>query len=150
MAIEWLTNLFSNGASKLVGEVGGIIDSLHTSKEEKMVLQNEIEKAIMKNNLANLQMLADYDQQITDRHANDMQSDSWLSKNVRPMALIFLTVTAVVLAYMTIFLLSPDKVVLLEIWVALLTTLLTTVYVFYFGSRGIEKITKMFKSNPKE
>ena len=68
MAIGWLTNLFSNGASKLVGEVGSIIDSLHTSKEEKMVLQNEIEKAIMKNNLANLQMLADYDQQITDRH----------------------------------------------------------------------------------
>ena len=146
MAIGWLTNLFSNGASKLVGEVGSIIDSLHTSKEEKMVLQNEIEKAIMKNNLANLQMLADYDQQITDRHANDMQSDSWLSKNVRPMALIFLTVTAVLLAYLTIFLLEPAKVVLLEIWVVLLTTLLTTVYVFYFGSRGIEKITKMFKS----
>jgi hypothetical protein len=146
MAIKWLTNLFSNGASKLVGEVGGIIDSLHTSKEEKMALQNDIEKAIMQNNLANLQMLADYDQQITDRHANDMQSDSWLSKNVRPLALIFLTVTAVVLAYMTIFLLSPDKVVLLEIWVALLTTLLSLVYVFYFGSRGIEKSTKMFKS----
>lgn len=149
MAIEWLTNAFLGGASKLVGEVGGIVDALHTSTEEKIALKNDIEKAIMQNNLDNSKLLADYDQQITDRHANDMQSDSWLSKNVRPMALIFLTVMTVLLAYLTIFLLTPDKVTLLEIWVALLTTLLTMVYVFYFGSRGIEKITKIFKSNSK-
>jgi hypothetical protein len=70
-----------------------------------------------------------------------MKSDSWLSKNTRPMALIFLTLA------MTIFIVL-DSTVLLEIktgWVSLLETLLVTVYVAYFGSRGAEKITKIKK-----
>jgi len=74
---------------------------------------------------------------ISERWASDMKSDSWLSKNTRPMTLIFLTLA------MTIF-----STVLLEIktgWVSLLEALLITVYVAYFGSRGAEKITKIKK-----
>ena len=70
----------------------------------------------------------------------DMKSDSWLSKNTRPLALIFLTVAAV-------FIMSVDSFHLqFEVnsaWVDLLKTLLVTVYVAYFGSRGAEKITKI-------
>jgi len=78
---------------------------------------------------------------ISDRWASDMGSDSWLSKNTRPMTLIFLTLA------MTIFIVL-DSTVLLEInegWVSLLEALLITVYVAYFGSRGAEKITKIKK-----
>jgi hypothetical protein len=79
---------------------------------------------------------------ISDRWASDMGSDSWLSKNTRPMTLIFLTLA------MTIFIVL-DSTVLLEInegWVSLLLeALLITVYVAYFGSRGAEKITKIKK-----
>jgi len=78
---------------------------------------------------------------ISSRWASDMKSDSWLSKNTRPMALIFLTLA------MTIFIVL-DSTVLLEIktgWVSLLEALLITVYVAYFGSRGAEKITKIKK-----
>ena len=78
---------------------------------------------------------------ISSRWASDMKSDSWLSKNTRPMALIFLTLA------MTIFIIL-DSTVLLEIktgWVSLLEALLLTVYVAYFGSRGTEKITKIKK-----
>ena len=78
---------------------------------------------------------------ISSRWASDMKSDSWLSKNTRPMALIFLTLA------MTIFIIL-DSTVLLEIktgWVSLLEALLLTVYVAYFGSRGAEKITKIKK-----
>ena len=78
---------------------------------------------------------------ISVRWQSDMMSDSWLSKNTRPMALIFLTMS------MTVFIIL-DSTVLLEIktgWVSLLETLLVTVYVAYFGSRGAEKITKMRK-----
>lgn len=78
---------------------------------------------------------------ISERWANDMKSDSWLSKNTRPMTLIFLTLA------MTIFVIL-DSTVLLEIktgWVSLLEALLITVYVAYFGSRGAEKITKIKK-----
>ncbi len=76
---------------------------------------------------------------ISNRWMNDMRSDSWLSKNTRPMTLIFLTLA------MTIFIIL-DSTVLLEIktgWVSLLEALLITVYVAYFGSRGAEKITKI-------
>ena len=78
---------------------------------------------------------------ISERWANDMKSDSWLSKNTRPMTLIFLTLA------MTIFVIL-DSTVLLEIktgWASLLEALLITVYVAYFGSRGAEKITKIKK-----
>jgi len=78
---------------------------------------------------------------ISNRWASDMGSDSWLSKNTRPMTLIFLTLA------MTIFIVL-DSTVLLEInegWVSLLEALLITVYVAYFGSRGAEKITKIKK-----
>ena len=78
---------------------------------------------------------------ISSRWASDMKSDSWLSKNTRPMTLIFLTLA------MTIFIVL-DSTVLLEInegWVSLLEALLITVYVAYFGSRGAEKITKIKK-----
>ena len=78
---------------------------------------------------------------ISARWQSDMTSDSWLSKNTRPMALIFLTLA------MTIFIIL-DSTVLLEIktgWVSLLEALLLTVYVAYFGSRGDEKITKIRK-----
>ena len=78
---------------------------------------------------------------VSSRWASDMKSDSWLSKNTRPMTLIFLTLA------MTIFIIL-DSTVLLEIktgWVSLLEALLITVYVAYFGSRGAEKITKIKK-----
>ena len=78
---------------------------------------------------------------ISDRWNSDMKSDSWLSKNTRPMTLIYLTLA------MTIFIVL-DSTVLLEIktgWVSLLEALLITVYVAYFGSRGAEKITKIKK-----
>ena len=78
---------------------------------------------------------------ISDRWASDMSSDSWLSKNTRPMTLIFLTLA------MTIFIVL-DSTILLEIkdgWVSLMEALLITVYVAYFGSRGAEKITKIKK-----
>ena len=78
---------------------------------------------------------------VSTRWSSDMKSDSWLSKNTRPMTLIFLTIS------MTIFVVL-DSTVLLEIkdgWVSLLEALLITVYVAYFGSRGAEKITKIKK-----
>jgi len=78
---------------------------------------------------------------ISRRWESDMKSDSWLSKNTRPMTLIFLTLA------MTIFIVL-DSTMLLEIktgWVSLLEALLITVYVAYFGSKGAEKITKIKK-----
>ena len=75
-------------------------------------------------------------QEVSKRWSADMSSDSWLSKNTRPMMLIFLTISTWVLILMDS--LAIDFGVSTQ-WIDLLKSLLITVYVAYFGSRGIEK-----------
>jgi len=81
-------------------------------------------------------------QEISKRWSSDMKSDSWLSKNTRPMTLIFLTASLVVImlldSFEIPFAVDPG-------WVDLLKSLLITVYVAYFGSRGVEKFKKISK-----
>ena len=79
-------------------------------------------------------------QEISKRWSSDMSSDSWLSKNVRPMMLIFLTISTWLLILMDS--LNIDFGVSTE-WIDLLKSLLITVYVSYFGSRGVEKFTSI-------
>ncbi len=80
--------------------------------------------------------------EISSRWRADMKSDSWLSKNTRPLALVFLTASAVFMMAVDSFHRQFDVD---ESWIDLLKTLLVTVYVAYFGSRGAEKITKINK-----
>ena len=80
--------------------------------------------------------------EVSSRWRADMKSDSWLSKNTRPLALVFLTGSAVFMMAVDSFHLQFDVD---EAWINLLKTLLVTVYVAYFGSRGAEKITKINK-----
>ena len=75
-------------------------------------------------------------QEISKRWESDMVSDSWLSKNTRPMTLIFLTVSLVV--FILLDGLSIEFGINSE-WINLLKSLLITVYVAYFGARGVEK-----------
>lgn len=77
---------------------------------------------------------------VTERWQSDMTSDSWLSKNTRPLTLMYLTfVTSVLIVLDSVN--SPFKVGLE--WIELIKTLLVTVYVAYFGSRGYEKVRKI-------
>jgi len=81
-------------------------------------------------------------QEVSKRWASDMKSDSWLSKNTRPMTLIYLTVM------MSLYIVLDSLDIAFNIdesWVELLKTLLVTIYVAYFGSRGFEKYTKIKK-----
>jgi hypothetical protein len=81
-------------------------------------------------------------EEVSKRWDSDMKSDSWLSKNTRPMSLIFLTLSMVLLILLDSF--EWDFHVS-EGWVSLLQTLLVTVYVAYFGSRGAEKFQSIKK-----
>ena len=127
-----LTNLFSGGAAELVKGVGGVIDNLHTSKEEKLAAEAKIQELI-----ANHQ--AKMEQNITDRWSADMNSDSWLSKNVRPLVLVFLVVSTVLMIFIdagTINFTVEAK------WTDLLQLVLITVIGAYFGGRTMEKRKK--------
>ena len=127
-----LGNLFSGGASELVKNVGGVIDNLHTSKEEKLEAEQKIKELI-----ANYEI--EMEKNITDRWKADMNSDSWLSKNVRPMVLIFLVVCTVLMIFIdagTIHFEVEEK------WTDLLQLVLITVIGAYFGGRSFEKRKK--------
>ena len=80
--------------------------------------------------------------EVSKRWDSDMASDSWLSKNVRPLTLVYLTLAT------TIYIVLDSLNIAFDIdqaWIELLKTLLVTIYVAYFGSRGFEKFKKITK-----
>jgi len=81
-------------------------------------------------------------QEVSKRWDSDMKSDSWLSKNTRPLTLIYLTVATTLYIVLDSLNISFD---IDESWVELLKTLLVTIYVAYFGSRGFEKYQSIKK-----
>jgi len=127
-----LSNIFSGGATELVKGVGGIIDNLHTSKEEKLAAELKIK-----------QLISDYEiemeKNITSRWEADLKSDSWLSKNVRPLVLIFLIVCTMLLIFIDAGALNFE---VKSSWVDLLQLVLITVIGAYFGGRSLEKVKK--------
>ena len=127
-----LQKVLSSGANELIKSVGGVIDNLTTSKEEKLAAEQKIRELISNHNL-------EVQKQVTNRWEADMKSDSWLSKNVRPLVLIFLVVSTVLMIFIdagTInFVVEPK-------WTDLLQLVLITVIGAYFGGRSLEKTKK--------
>jgi len=85
-------------------------------------------------------------QEVSKRWSADMGSDSWLSKNTRPLTLIFLTISLVILIILESANMQFDVD---NSWVDLLKSLLITVYVAYFGSRGAEKFKSISNNRSK-
>lgn len=81
-------------------------------------------------------------EQVTERHKADMGSDSWMSKNVRPIALLYLLFLFTILAILDS---SMERFKVEDIYVELLKVLLVSVFCFYFGGRTIEKMLTTFK-----
>ena len=127
-----LGTIFSGGAKDLVEGVGGVIDNLHTSKEEKLEAEQKIKELI-----SNYEV--EMEKQISDRWKADMNSDSWLSKNVRPLVLIFLVVCTVLMIFIDA---GTINFTVEEKWTDLLQLVLITVIGAYFGGRTMEKRKK--------
>ena len=127
-----LGNLLSGGAAELVKGVGGVIDNLHTSKEEKLEAERKVKEL-----MANYQV--EMEKNITSRWEADLKSDSWLSKNVRPLVVIFLIVCTMLLIFIDAGALNFE---VKSSWVDLLQLVLITVIGAYFGGRSLEKVKK--------
>jgi hypothetical protein len=130
--VSILSTIFSSGAKELVEGVGGVIDNLHTSKEEKLAAELKVKELIAK---YETQM----EKEITSRWQADMNSDSWLSKNIRPLVLAFLVVSTVLMIFIDA---GTIKFVVEEKWTELLQLVLITVIGAYFGGRSLEKTKK--------
>jgi hypothetical protein len=127
-----LNKILSGGAAELVKGIGGVVDNLHTSAEEKLEAERKIKELV-----SNYEI--EMEKQITERWSMDMKSDSWLSKNIRPLVLIFLVVSTVLIIFI------DAGVIAFEVkasWVDLLQLVLITVIGAYFGGRSLEKVKK--------
>ena len=126
MVVSKILSLLSGS---LIKDVGNVLDNLTTSKEEIGKVKNEIQRLL-------LDAEAKMQQEVTSRWKADMTSDSWLSKNVRPLTLIFLVVTTMLLVIIDAGFINFE---VKDNWVGLLELVLITVIGAYFGGRTFEK-----------
>ena len=120
-------------------DVGNIIDDLHTSGEEKAAAKERITEILAKAEQA-------AQAQVSARWEADMKHGSWLSKNIRPITLIFLTVIFTILSIFDGNVQLGEKAFTIgAAYVPVYQTLLMTVYAAYFAGRSIEKVKKVTK-----
>ena len=124
--------ILGNILANLLGKADTIVDEVITSKEEKLQLKNQLQKIVQEQESL-------IEKQVSKRWVSDMSSDNWLSKNIRPMSLIFLTVVFTVISFADGYI---GKFTLDEGYKPIYQSLLLLAYGAYFGSRGLEKIKK--------
>lgn len=130
-----LAKLFGGAGGSIAEKISGIIDKHTFSKVEKAQFEKEMEEVFIKAEL-------NLEKEITSRHANDMASDSWLSKNIRPLLTIFS------LFLYTLFAMIDGNIGEFNIanqYVDLLGQIVIMSLGFYFTSRGIEKTAKIMR-----
>jgi Holin of 3TMs, for gene-transfer release len=121
----------------LIKDVGDVIDKLTTTDEERLAAKQKVQELLEK---------ADQDAQtqITERWKVDMQSDSFLSKNIRPLVLIYLTIIFTALSF---FDGNIGGFQVAEEYIPIFQSLLITVYGAYFVGRTWEKAKKSNNNN---
>jgi hypothetical protein len=126
--MDLLSGLFSG----LFKSAEGILDTTITNKEELQQVKNELEKIVneAEKNASN---------QVTERWKSDNLSDNKLSKNIRPLSLIFVTVVFVIISFMDG---NVGEFKLNESYIPVYQTLLLSIYGAYFVGRTITKIKK--------
>ena len=131
--LSTLTGFLSGG--DIVKDIGNVLDNLHTSGEEKAEAERKIKEILVQAEQA-------AQQQVSARWEADMKHGSWLSKNIRPITLIFLTICFVILS---VFDGNMGEFTIGAAYVPVYQTLLMTVYAAYFAGRSIEKVKKVTK-----
>lgn len=131
--MSFISNLFTTNAKDLVGEVGNVVDNLTTTQEEKLEAKRKIKEIT-------LSFEAELQKEVSKRWEQDMNSDSWLSKNIRPLTLIFLVFSTVLLIFIDSEMINFK---VQDQWIDLLQIILITIIGAYFGGRSYEKIKRL-------
>lgn len=132
-----LPNTIAETTGTVVDRLGGLVDRFVRTKDEKAEFEKEMTEIL-------IEMEAEMEKNVTERWNADMASDSWLSKNVRPLVLIFLIVNTMILIFIEAGVVEFN---VKQEWISLLQLILTTVIASYFGGRSYEKV-KIF-SEPR-
>ena len=127
-----INNLLGGILGKVVDNAEGILDKVVTTDKEREEAKAKIKQMLLDSE-------AKMQEEVTARWKSDMQSDSWLSKSIRPLVLAWLVICTTLLIFIdagVIMFTVEDK------WVDLLQLVLITVIGAYFGGRSYEKIKK--------
>ena len=135
-----ISNLFSSSIDTVIESVGTAADSILTSDEERLILKNELARIQLESKYKQDELELQFDKEISERHKNDMNSDSWLSKNIRPLTLIFILVM-----YSLLSISSGFDFTVTQAYVELLGQWGIVIMTFYFGGRSLEKIKSISK-----
>ena len=132
-----MKKLFQAITGGLLKDIGKVIDNLHTSDEERLEAKQKLQELLE-------QADKEAQDQVTERWKYDMQSDSFLSKNIRPLVLVFLTTMFTLLAFTDG---NIGGIRVQEQYVPIFQSLLITVYGAYFVGRTWEKNKKSGKED---
>ena len=127
-----LSKLFGGAGVGVASKIANLVDKFVHTKDEKAKFEKEMNKIW-------IDAESDMQKNVTERWLADTNSGSWLSRNVRPMVLIFLVVSTVLMVFI------DAGVIDFEVkanWIDLLQLVLITVIGAYFGGRSMEKIKK--------
>ena len=127
-----LGKLFGGAAGSFIDKIAGIADKFITTGAEKQAFQKEMTKILIDAEAA-------IQKNVTERWQADLEHGNWLTRSVRPLVLVFLIISTVIMVYVdsgsTTF--NVDSK-----WVDLLQLVLITVIGAYFGGRSFEKFNK--------
>lgn len=145
MAFNWSAFLGTNLAP-IINSIKDLVDEYVLIEQEKAVLKREIDKQVQDYNKELAVKVLELEPEITKRHGQDMMSDSWLSKHIRPLCLIYILI-------LYTFFIAFGSVESLGIDTAAGATAIKpfamVVIGFYFGGRSFEKIGALV-SRPKK
>jgi hypothetical protein len=132
------------GIDDIIGAGLKIIDKVIPDPQAKAAAQLELQRLANDGHLAELQADMNEQNNVSDRWKADLGSDSWLSKNVRPMTLV-----ALLVAYFIFATASAFEIIVKPEYVNLLGQMIMLIVSAYFGGRTLEKIMSMKAKNDK-
>ena len=127
-----LAKLFGGAGGSILEKLSGVADKFIQTKEEKDQFQKEMTEIMIKAE-------AEMQKNVTERWQADLQHGNWLTRSVRPLVLIFLIVSTVLLVFIDSGAMSFNVE---QKWTDLLQLVLITVIGAYFGGRSVEKLRK--------
>ena len=127
-----LSKIFGNTGTAVVDKLAGVADKFIRTKDEKAEFEKEMTQIF-------IEAEKEMQKNVTERWKADLEHGNWLTRSVRPLVLVFLIVSTVLMVFIdsgSIQFQVEDK------WTDLLQIVLITVIGAYFGGRSVEKIRK--------
>jgi uncharacterized membrane protein (DUF106 family) len=140
--MSWFSGIISGGVDKVVDSVSKGLDSLFTSDEERLKLRNALQKEMNNLQLELENKSVEYEKEVTKRWESD--NEHFITRLVRPISYIFILV---LFALMVLFDGNLGDMHIQEAYIPVIETLLVTMTIAYFGSRGAEKVTKFINKD---